>query len=95
MLWGETQVRYAPDRATVDVVGLSAWLRRIASTGVTSSCGRRQNNDSPNIIMLQVKPDKSSALMTRLSRDDTSPTQFENFRDKVMKFEWEASRRNV
>ena len=95
MLWGETQVRCAPDRATVDVVGLSAWLRRIASTDVTSSCGSRQNNDSPNIIMLQAKPDKSSALMTRLSREDTSPTQFENIRDKAMKFEWEASRRNV
>jgi len=57
----------------------------------TSPSGTRQNNDSPSIIMLQVKPDKSSAPMARLSRDDISPTQFENFRDIVMKLEYEAS----
>ncbi len=56
--------------------------------------GGRQNNDSPSIIMLQLKPDESNAFMTSLNRDDISPTQFENFRDRAMKLECELSRRN-
>jgi len=87
-------MRLAPDRATNEVVGVSLWPRRIASTGATSSCRRRQNNDSPSIIILQVKPDESSAFIARPNRDETSPTQFENFRDKIMKLEYEGSRRN-
>src|SRR3989442_12268600 len=94
MTRGKTQIRRAPDRATNEVVGVNSWLRKIASTRPTSSRGRTQNNDSPSIIMLLLKPDESSAFMTRLSRDDTSPTQSEKFRDRRMKLKYEPFRRN-
>src|SRR2546429_8555512 len=94
MPWAKAQIRCAPYRATFDVMGFSLQLRRIDSTREASSCGTRQNSDSPSIIMLQVKPDKSSTFMTRLNRDDISPMQLENFRERVMKLKCEASRRN-
>jgi hypothetical protein len=91
---GKTQIRRAPDRATFDTTGLNSWLRKIASACWTSARGRRQNNDSPNIIILQLKPQESNAFMTLLNRDEISPTQFEKFRDIVMKLSYESSRRN-
>src|SRR5260370_23850168 len=91
---GKTQIRRAPDRATTEVVGVNSWLRKIASARPTSSRGRRQNNDSPSIIILQLKPDESSTFMARLNRDDITPKQSENFRDMRMKLKYEAFRRN-
>ena len=91
MRGAKIQIRCAPDRATFDVTGVSSLLRKISSTGDTSSRGRRQNNDSPSIIILQLKPEESKVLMALRNRDDISPTQFENFRDMVMKLEYEAS----
>jgi len=90
----EAQIRCAPNRATVDVMGFSSQLRKTASTREVSTCGARQNSISPSIIILQVKPDKSSTFMTRLIRDDISPMQLENFLDRVMKLYCETSRRN-
>lgn len=90
----ETQIRYAPERATFEVTGFILLLRKIVSTLATPSVGRTQNIDSPSIIMLQLKPDESNAFMTLLNRDDMSPTQFENFRDRAMKLWYEPSRRN-
>src|SRR2546425_7748701 len=90
----EAQIRCAPDRATVDIMGFSSQLRKIASTREASSRGARQNSISPSIIILQAKPDKSSTFMTRLNRDDISPMQLENFLDSVMKLDSETSRRN-
>src|SRR5690242_16754092 len=90
----EAQIRRAPDRATFDVAGASFWLRKIASTCETLSRGRRQNSDSPSIIMLDSNPNESNEFMTLINREDISPTQLENFRDRVIKLLCELSCRN-
>jgi hypothetical protein len=95
MTLAKIQIRRAPIRATFDTTGSSSWLRKIDSTLATSPRGSRQNNDSPSIIILQLKPDESNAFITLRNRDDIRPTQFENLRDRVMKLEYERSRRNL
>jgi hypothetical protein len=91
----EAQIRRAPDRATFDVTGDSSRPRKIASTRPTLSLGRRQNSDSPSIIMLESNPNESNVFMTLLNRDDISPTQIENFRDRVIKLVCELACRNL